>query len=192
MYASFPVSYYKKTEDAMKLLRTLTICTALIIFYGCSSDDSGDTNPEVFELAGNWRISSYSYAGSRTVIDVENVVQTSFTGIGWEMNMNTQFSANPNNFSTVGTYFVDHLVTDGEGNEILYFGAFDIDDEGTWLRNNNNILLTVDDNTNQGYISILTATELELIINKFSSTTQPGTGIITNITRTDTYLYTKE
>ena len=176
----------------MKLLRTLTICTALIIFYGCSSDDSGGGSAEVFELAGNWRILSYSYNGSKTVIDVENVIHSSFTGEGWEMDMNTQFSTNPNNFSTVGTYFVDHLVTDSEGNEQLYFGVFEIDDVGTWVRNNNDISFTIDDNTNQGYISILTDTQLELVINKYSSTTAPLTGVITNIVRTDTYLYTKE
>ena len=176
----------------MKKLGTLLISFSLIFLIGCSTDSNNDPPAQSgFDLTGSWIMSSYSYFGSRTDIFVEDVVQYQFTGIGWEINMLMEFMESPNNYTSVGSYFVDHIVTNQDGQEFLYYGYFDKNDQGTWSRIHNDVLLTLEGETNQGYISELTDDNLELIIESSSQETATD-GTVTNITRTDIYNFIKE
>ena len=177
----------------MKSIRLILLFLLGTGCIACSPDSSdGDQNQGVPEpqFTGSWKLHSYSYFGSRTDIDGEAVTQTTFTGVGYEIDMNLTFNENPNNYTNVGTYLVDHIVTTESGNEILYYGYFDKNDSGTWNRVNNNISMTLEDQVNSGDITELTDNTLEMIIGSNTSTTNYE-GVQTNIIRTDIYYYTR-
>ncbi|MBT8286382.1 MAG: hypothetical protein HKN00_12885 [Flavobacteriaceae bacterium] len=174
----------------MNKLGKLLLSLSLIFVIGCSKDSSNDEplSETGFKIEGNWRMHSYSYFGSRTDILEEDVTQRQFTGIGWEINMDMVFSESPNNYSSSGSYYVDHIVTNSEGQETLYYGYFEVEDLGTWVRNGTSIDLILDGETSQGTITELTDTTLEFIVQSSTSDTN-WEGTVTNITRTDTYRY---
>ena len=176
----------------MKSIKALLLSLLVLVLVGCSKDSVTETqqvdqNPE---FTGTWKLHSYNYYGSRTDIYLEDVTNTQFTGVGFEIDMNISFSENPNEFSSIGTYFVDHIVTTEAGDEYIYLGYFDVNDTGTWNRINNSISMTIDSETSQGDITELTSSSLELVIDSSTSGTAYD-GTVTNITRTDVYYYTR-
>ena len=177
----------------MKILGRLFLSLSLIVVLGCSKDSDNETpvQQQEFEITGNWRLQSYNYFGSRTDILNDEVTQTEFVGVGWDMDMNLVLADEPNSYTYTGTYFVDHVVTTEEGNEILYYGYFDVDDVGTWIRSNNSFNLVIDGETSQGVITELTENTLEYRISTSSSETTYD-GLVINITRTDTYNYVRQ
>ena len=176
----------------MKYIGKLLLAFLVVVTMGCSKDDPDPgVNQQEPELTGNWRLNTYTYSGLRTDIDQEDVTQYTFDGIGWEMNVNMELSESPNSFTTPGSYFVDHTVTDSEGQETLYYGYFDVSDTGTWTRTTGGISFTQDGTTDQGTITILTDNILEYTVGSFSSTIQYD-GTIRNITRTDIYRFVRD
>ncbi len=179
---------------AMKTFTKLLTTVLVIVLVGCSPSSSDDEGTQPVQqtpaFTGIWKLHSYSYYGSRTDIQEEDVTQTQFNGVGWEIDMNMSFLENPNNYLSVGTYYVDHIVITESGEEILYWIIFNVDDTGTWTRNNNTITITLDGATNSGAITELTDNSMELIIDSSTSTTAYD-GTVTNIVRTDVYYFTR-
>lgn len=176
----------------MKFFGRLLLSLALIVVVGCSkdSDNESPTQQQELELTGNWRLMSYTYFGSRTDILNDQVTITQFTGVGWEMDMNLVLS-DPNNYAFAGSYFVDHIVTNADDEQILYYGYFEQDDVGTFNVSNNSFVLIVDGDSRQGTITEHTENTLEYKITSSSSETAYN-GTVTNITRTDTYRFTRQ
>lgn len=176
----------------MKFFGRLLLSLSLIVFTGCSkdSDNESPVQQEELQITGNWKLMSYSYFGSRTDILNDNVTNSQFTGVGWEMNMNMVLS-DPDNYTYSGSYYVDHIVTDSEGEETLYYGYFEKEDIGTWNRSSSSITLIIDGEPNQGTITELTETALKYKIMSSSSETAYD-GTVTTITRTDTYRFARQ
>ena len=176
----------------MKKIGKIFLSFTLIFSFGCSTGMPDSAVPVLFELIGEWRMNSYNYAGNKTVIDGEDVVHSQFTGIGFELHMDMNFTDNPNEYNYVGDYKVDHIVIADDGSETLYFGQFDVNDLGTWEKNGSSIILTLNGEPKQGTITVLTENVLEFNVNHSSSTTHWSTDVITNISRTDFYRFLKQ
>ena len=85
------------------------------------------------------------------------------------MNFQMVFGENPNSYSLIGTYFLDHSVTNDQGQFYILTTYNVIDDQGSWSMVSNDVSVMVDDVTTVMTISELTETSLILRISTTSS-----------------------
>lgn len=162
----------------------------LITGFSCSKDS---VNPPIdlsADFTGNWVLYSYHYSGITTTIYEDSATQTQFTGIGFEILLNTFFSEDPNNYTSNGQYAVEHIVTDEDGNQYLYLRFVQINDIGTWTRQNNSITLNVDGESLQGFISELTEDTLKITINS-TTTDLIENNVERHISQTENYVFVR-
>ena len=131
------------------------------IIFSCSEDDSALTN----NIIGKWKVVSIEYEGMYTFeIDTLNVINTSdFTGIGEDMDLNIEFSKNPNDYISSGSYNVK-LILDAQGQMVeanLYNQEFI--GTGSWNIDSETIVLTEVDKDPQS-VSVVSVDESILVL----------------------------
>lgn len=152
----------------MKIFKKVILLTLVMVITSCSKDVSFDS-PVQAELRGTWIPLLYTYEGHTTITGNESFESQTFSGFGWEMNFQMVFGENPNSYSLIGTYFLDHSVTNDQGQFYILTTYNVIDDQGSWSMNSNDVSVMVDEVTTVMTISELTETSLILRISTTSS-----------------------
>lgn len=168
----------------MKKLYKTTLIILLIFNFGCSKDFEIDESDTSGKLAGVWNVEKYEYEGVTTSIFQNDHDVTRFRGFGWNLNITMSFTESPNNYSLNGSFFVDHFITQDNGQELLYFGDLTTDEAGIWDRTGHQVTLEIEGNNIRCYISELTKDTMEFSINSHETETEAdGTTTTTQLTR---------
>ena len=175
----------------MKKLKKSTLIFLLISLLGCSKEDSSSEERTFADLSGTWEVTSFSYNGSTTFNDIETNESwgTSYHAEGWMLDFRVTFQENPNNYSFNGNYNVDFYYTYPDGEEYLFYGNLDKDDNGTYVRNSDTNLTF----NEGGVFKHVTIHELNDSTLKYSthetSSITTSENILETRTRTETYIF---
>lgn len=168
----------------MKILQKITLVFLLAAFISCSKDDDTTSERLFSNLSGTWEVTSYSYDGSTAyrAINTSETWNTTYRGEAWQLNFNFAFSENPNDYTIIGDYNVDHYFTDRNGQEIFYFGNLVKDVLGDYTRNSNtNLTLNDNGEYKQCIIHELSDTTLKFSLSESSSETNSDNVLVSKI-----------
>ncbi|WP_323787666.1 hypothetical protein [Psychroserpens sp.] len=150
----------------MKKLHVLFIALALV-FTACSSDDNntnndpgdGDVNGE---LLGLWNAVDVLYTGDTVVEVAGQTIVTDFVGESYDVDFTLEFTENPNEYVSEGSYSVELTSTTLGQTQVFDVPNLEFIGDGTWTRDGNEI--TTMANGDEGVMTILelTATTLRL------------------------------
>jgi hypothetical protein len=156
-----------------------------ISFTACSEDDN---TPNSNELAGSWRMESLDYSGTSTTTTGGQTASADFDGVASDIDLTIDFSENPNQYTTSGSYKV--TVT-SEVNGMTFEQTQEFNgflDNGTWERDGDIIMVT----TGSGELSEATIATLNantLILESVDSETNvtPDITTVTQVTSVITF-----
>lgn len=178
-------------KEIMKKLKKSTLIFLLISLLGCSKDDSSSAERTFADLSGTWEVTSFSYNGTTTENDIETNESsvTSYYAEGWMLDFRVTFQENPNNYSFNGNYNIDYYYTNENGEEYLFYGNLNKNDNGTYVRNSNTNL-TFNEGGDYKHVTIheLNDTTLKYSTHETSSETNSD-NILISRTRTETYIF---
>lgn len=171
---------------SLKFVLSLALCA--LCLFSCSEEEDA-VSPT--GLVGSWKVTEISYEGSSTT-EVQGFSSTAnFTGTGTDLNLKTQFSEEPQNYTSTGSYNVQ-LKTEINGQTMesawpsppfLINGSWSIEGDK---------LLVVDSNGNEQEADIITLsnTTLKLGWNFAESMAQQGATVTYDVK--GVYVFTKE
>lgn len=172
----------KRLKILVFFLATLTI--------SCSKEDDITPASEV-DISGNWVLTNYHFNGSRRILNDISVDIITFSATSWELNVATVFSETPNDYRSIGFYNLDITVIDENGDTFLFANTLDIDEVGTWSRNNSFLGITIDGELTQASISVLNDTTLMYVVSSETNETDENNQNV-SVFRTDFYTYTRQ
>ncbi|GGG20817.1 hypothetical protein GCM10011344_21950 [Dokdonia pacifica] len=173
------------------------LCIALLVitsFVGCSSDDDSNNDTSA-SLVGTWTVTSLEYEGATSFELLGEPINTSFDGVGQNLDLEIEFTESPNEYRSSGSYdvvvnFDVNGMTETETSSVDNFEG-----EGTWERNGNilsvdgsivdvdiDFPLTEDMTMNDVTILELTETTLRLGQDVSEEVTQEGITVSVNLT----------
>lgn len=123
-----------------KLCMVLFIVTS---FASCNSDDDGGSDTSA-DLVGIWAVTSLDYEGTTSFDFLGETINSTFVGVGQNFDLDFEFTENPNEYISSGSYDVVLDVTVNGMTETETTSVDNILSEGTWVRNNNT--LSIDGN----------------------------------------------
>jgi len=174
----------------MKTKHTILLYLVALFFISCSKNDDAPV-AEVVDISGDWILSDYHFEGTRRILDDTTIDVITFTATAWDINVAALFSETENNYTSSGAYNLDIFITDENGDEFYLRNTLQINDVGTWSRNNNFLGITVDGELTQASISLLNETTLKYVVSSDTNETDENNQNV-SISRTDFYTYTRQ
>lgn len=165
----------------MKIFKLLVLATLLIGISSCSPDNGNEPiiqNNTEEKLLGRWIVDEYDITGSVQIVLQDSGELETFEGCGKDLAYDLVFSANPNSFSSNGTYKLSLNTTDDIGTTNQLFDI-DVDSSGSWSLSADGSKINIDDGVSPYQVSIVELTNNELrFIRNISETEVDGTSTI--------------
>ncbi len=121
-----------------KLCMVLFVVTA---FVSCNTDDDGGSDTSA-DLVGTWAVTSLEYDGTTSFELFGETINTTFDGVGQNLDLDFTFTENPNEYTAEGSYdIVLDFTVDGMS-QTETTSVDNLQQEGTWERNGN--ILSID------------------------------------------------
>lgn len=163
----------------MKTLKLLFITLFIISFTACSSeDDSNDNNNPTdtnADLTGTWNLEGLNVeTESVSTIQGQSFTSTS-VGEGTNIDYQMIFSENPNEVIGEGSFDMEFTITfAGQTQTETLPGEPIIGDLGTWTREGNNLIISINGETPTYEITQLTESTLVLNVTQVDEVTEQG------------------
>ena len=151
---------------------TLFYLVFLLVITACSNDDGDEPNITSDDLSGTWVSTGATFNGTADVPFESEVFNVAFTGASTSTDHKLIFSDTSNLFASEGSYDIDWTFSvlgisrTETTNDIEFLGA------GTWVRNGNNLTLTVEGEDTAFQITTLTENQLVIKSTTFESLVQ--------------------
>ena len=141
------------------------------------------------DLIGTWNAVSVNYTGT-TVTEANGVsVQADFVGEGQNIDYTLNFSSNPNELTSDGSYDIELTTTFLNETTTQTFTDIEFASTGEWLLDGDQMTVT-----SEGVTTIVTVVELtgtSLILNIIDVQTQTANGTTITITTDSTLVYNR-
>lgn len=121
------------------LFKTLFILIISISFVACSTDDDSGSNNTSGHLVGSWEMVSFDYDGNTTTTISGQTTEADFIGVGQNLDYIIEFSDNPNEFSSVGSYDIELTTTVSGQTSTTLQPINDASSSGTYTLDGNTI-----------------------------------------------------
>ena len=116
----------------MKISKFFLLLGVLSLIYSCSDDEASTGAGD--SIVGKWKLTAIDYSGTSTTEVAGQSITAQFTGTGFDMDLDIEFTENPNDYNTSGDYSI-HLISEVQGQTIEqdwtnqgFIGA------GTWVQ----------------------------------------------------------
>ena len=174
----------------MKILKILFLTVLTISIVSCGDDDdAGNDVGGSADLIGTWNAVSVNYTGT-TVTEANGVsVQADFVGEGMNIDYTLNFTSNPNELTSDGSYDIELTTTILNETTTQTFTDIEFASTGEWLLDGDQMTVTSDGVTNIVTVVELTATSL--ILNIVDVQTQTAGGTTITITTDSTLVYNR-
>ena len=174
----------------MKILKILFITVLTISIVSCGDDDdAGNDVGGSVDLIGTWNAVSVNYTGT-TVTEANGVsIQADFVGEGMNIDYTLNFTSNPNELTSEGSYDIELTTTILNETTTQTFTDIEFASTGEWLLDGDQMTVTAD-----GVTTIITVVELtatSLILNIIDVQTQNTGGATITITTDSTLVYNR-
>ncbi|EDM43571.1 hypothetical protein SCB49_08273 [unidentified eubacterium SCB49] len=141
----------------MKTFKFLFLALITVSLYSCGNDDDAtDDN----DLAETWNLVAFTYEGTSVSTTGSDTIESSFNGVGENINSTFTFEENPNTFSAQGSYDIVLTTTiNGEATTETYTSSesgLAFDEDGTWTLNGSTLTIAA----NNGEIANFEVTTL--------------------------------
>lgn len=173
----------------MKIRLKILVFLLAALSINCSKNNDTIPVPEV-DISGDWILTAYRFEGSRRILNDVSVDVITFSATAWDIDVVASFSESPNDYSSFGIYNLDINIVDENGDEFYFPNTLEIDDVGTWSRNNSFLGITVEDELRQASISMLNDTTLKYVISSNTNETDENNQNV-SVFRTDYFTYTR-
>jgi len=169
----------------MKILKNSLLISLTILFISCTSDDSTsiDTNAQVNDLLGTWKLTEITQEGT-TKTEIQGVpITANFSSFGKNISSQLVFTDNPNSFTSSGSYtsVVTITIVGQSTSQEIPVDINDYLNQGTWEFNEGIITVNSNGEMQTANITELTNTTLKFEVELDVVTVDQG---ITNTTNT--------
>ncbi len=128
-------------------------------FFLVSCEDEEGTNPLV---VGEWDLSALDYTYTTTSTAFGITISLTGTGTGFDMNSSINFTSDPNEFNTSGTYSVELTYDTDTQSFTQNVENVPFDVNGTWELDGDNVILTVDGEST--VMNVISVAENEIVL----------------------------
>lgn len=180
-------------------IKTLSIFCITISLISCNTDD--DSGSETTgDLVGDYEMVSFSYEGTTTTTLEGQSAEADFSGIGQNIDYTIEFTENPNEFATAGSYDIELSTTVAGQTTTMVQPINDASSNGTYTRTGNTLTLegtllstgnTIGGNATAGEATISELTDTTLILVQETSQEQTINGATISISLTAESVFTR-
>lgn len=170
-------------------------------FVSCNTDDGeSDTSAD---LVGTWAVTSLEYDGTTSFYFLGETINTSFDGVGQNLDLTFTFSENPNEYSAEGYYDIILDFTVNGMSETETTSVDNLQQEGTWERNGNilfidgeiidlDVYIPARDTTGMSDLTILELTDTTLRLGQKVSEQVTEEGITVSVSISSEFVFTRQ
>ena len=172
----------------MKIAKFFLLLGVLSLCYSCSDDEEAAASDGI---VGQWKVTAIDYSGTSTTSVAGQSFTADFTGTGFDMALDIEFTENPNDYNTSGDYSIK-LTTDfmGQTTEIDWTNQGFIG-AGTWEQNGNVITVNTPGQPAQE-ATIISVDASELVLAWATVQTQMQQGVTVTYDVMGTYTFERQ
>jgi hypothetical protein len=174
----------------MKIFKILFLTILTISIVSCGDDDdAGNDVGGSADLVGTWNAVSVNYTGT-TLTEANGLsIQADFVGEGMNIDYTLDFTSNPNELTSNGTYDIELTTTILDETTTQTFTNIEFASTGEWLLDGDQMTVTADGVTTVVTVVELTATSL--ILNIVDVQTQTTGEATITVTTDSTLIYNR-
>ncbi len=164
-------------KQTMKKLSVLFIAFTMVLL-SCSNDDTASTSAE---LTGAWNGQAISYNGTIITEVLGESIESTYVAQGYDIDFTMTFTEMPNNVVGEGNYSLELVSTTLGQSQTQNFEDLSFENNSTWTRDGNQLLLTDGTETVAYQITELTENKLVLTADSLEAIPNASASGITEI-----------